>query len=92
MLGNIHPEELSGGGKTLILMKHFSRTYFNGSNCAKWILELGKEQDCCMTLYHTMDFGDGEFEIRVMNNKKELIVHNMSEVIDASDKYLRGSF
>lgn len=93
VLGNIHPEDLSGGVKTIILMKHFPGIYFNGSNCgnncSKWILELGNEQNCCMTLYHTMDFGAGEFEIRVMN-KDGLIAHNMSEIIDASDKYLRG--
>lgn len=92
VLGNIHPEDLSGGVKTVILMKHFPGIYFNGSNCgnncAKWILELGREQDCKMTLFHSMDFGDGTFDIRIMNNKRGLIAHNMSDMLDASARYL----
>ena len=35
-----------------------------------------------------MDFGDQDFNIRILNNKK-LIVHNMREFIDAGVKYLK---
>lgn len=93
VLGNIHPEDLSGGVKTLILMKHFPGIYFNGSNCgnncAPWILKLGERQNCSMILYHTMDFGPGDFRVRVMN-RRGLVAHNMSEFLDASIEYLRG--
>jgi hypothetical protein len=35
-----------------------------------------------------MDFGKGEFRIRVLNDKK-LIAHNMQEFLDAGAFYLR---
>lgn len=93
VLGLIAPEELSGGVKTLILMNHYSRLYFNGSNCgnncSRWILDIGKRKDCSMVLYHTMVFDTEPFDIRIMN-EDGLIVHNMSEFMDASIQYLRG--
>ena len=93
VLGLISPEEISGGVKTVILMNHYSRIYFNGSNCgnncARWILDIGKRKDCSMVLYHTMVFDADSFDIRIMNHKN-LIVHNMSEFMDASIQYLRG--
>ena len=57
-------------------------------NCSKWILKLGKEQDFTIALYHIMDFGKEDFEIRILNDRK-LIVHNMREFLDAADKYLK---
>lgn len=47
-LGSISPKELSGGVKTLLLMANDkSGKVFNastcGDNCAKWILQLGKQ-------------------------------------------------
>lgn len=91
VLGNITPEEISGGVKTVILMKHFPGIYFNGSNCgnncAKWILELGRSQNCSMTLFHSMDFGPEPFDIRIMN-KRGWIAHSMSDMLDASILYL----
>lgn len=92
VLGNITPLQLSGGVKAVLLMKHFPRKIFNasncGDNCAKWILKLGDEQNFTINLFHVMDFGPGEFNIRVLNNKK-LIAHNMLEFLDAGAKYLR---
>ena len=95
ILGTIPPEKLSGGVKALILMKHNPGKIFNasncGDNCAKWILQLGKEQDFTINLYHVMNFGPGEFEIKIMNAKnKKLIVHNMEEFLDAGVEYLQG--
>lgn len=48
VLGAISPKELSGGVKTLLLMANDkSGKVFNastcGDNCAKWILQLGKQ-------------------------------------------------
>ncbi len=92
VLGSISPLQLSGGVKALILMKHFPGKVFNasncGNNCAKWLLEIGKQKDYTVCLFHIMDFGPGEFEIRILNDKK-LIVHNMKEFLDAGAKYLR---
>lgn len=93
VLGSIAPEFLSGGAKALILMKNNPRKIFNaskcGDNCAKWILELAKTQNFTINLYHVMNFGRGEFEIKIMNSKKPFIVHNMSEFLDAGVKYLQ---
>ena len=92
VLGTIAPTQLSGGVKALILMKHYPGKVFNasncGDNCAKWILELAKEKNFTINLYHVMDFGPGEFEIRILNDRK-LVVHNMLEFLDAGAKYLR---
>lgn len=93
VLGNISPTQLSGGVKALILMKHFPRKTFNasncGDNCAKWILKLGEMQNFTINLFHVMDFGKGNFEIRILNHRK-LVVHNMKEFLDAGAYYLRG--
>lgn len=92
VLGNISPNQLSGGVKALILMKNYPGKIFNasncGDNCAKWLLKLGKTQNFTINLFHVMDFGPGEFEIRILNDRK-LIVHNMEEFLEAGIKYLR---
>ena len=93
VLGSISPLQLSGGVKALILMKHFPGKVFNasncGDNCAKWILELGDKQDFSINLFHVMDFGNGTFDIRILNDRK-LVVHNMQEFLTAGVSYLRG--
>ncbi len=94
VLGNISPLQLSGGVKALILMSRFPGKIFNasncGDNCAKWILSLGEKQDFTINLFHVMDFGKGDFAIRVLNDRK-LVVHNMQELLDAGTYYLRES-
>ena len=84
VLGPISVKEISGGVKTLILLAFDqSGKVFNasacGDNCAKWILQIGKEKDLTINLSHLMDFGAGEFEIRILNSGD--IVHNMKEFI-----------
>ena len=92
VLGNISPLQLSGGVKALILMKHFPGKIFNasncGDNCAKWILSLGEEQDFTINLYHVMNFGNGPYNIRILNDP-HTIAHNKQEFLDAGVKYLR---
>lgn len=92
VLGNISPLQLSGGVKALILMKHFPGKTFNasncGDNCAKWILSLGEEQDFTINLFHVMNFGNGPFNIRILNSKNK-VAHNMQEFLNAGVKYLR---
>ena len=49
VLGIIAPERLSGGTKTLLLMKNMPQMVFNastcGDNCARFILKLAKDND-----------------------------------------------
>ena len=73
-----------------LLLKIFNASNC-GDNCAKWILKLGKKKDFTIVLYHIMDFGKKDFEIRILNNKnKKLIVHNMRDFLDAVNDYLKG--
>ncbi len=92
VLGQISPLQLSGGVKALLLMKNYPGKIFNasncGDNCAPWILKLGAERDFTINLFHVMNFGEGDFEIRVLN-ERTLIVHNMQQLVDAGVKYLR---
>ena len=87
VLGAISPRELSGGVKTLILVNQMQDKIFNastcGDNCAKWLLEIGRKTNVTVNLRHIMDFGDGEFEIEVVNNHQ--VVHNMKELLDVAD-------
>lgn len=91
VLGQIPPERLSGGVKTLLLMLNEPGKIFNastcGDNCAKWILEIGKRQNLTINLRHMMSFGkDTEFEIQIKNGGE--IVHTMRELIPLASKYL----
>ena len=91
VLGPISVKEISGGVKTLILLAFDqSGKVFNasacGDNCAKWILQIGKEKDLTINLRHLMDFGAGEFEIRILNTGD--IVHNMEEFIKIAGNYV----
>lgn len=84
VLGIIPPTSLSGGVKNLILISHIKDKIFNasncGNNCAFWLLKIAKEKDITINLRHLMDFGNGEFEINVVNKNK--IVHSMNELLE----------
>ena len=91
VLGQIPPERLSGGVKTLLLMLNDPDKIFNastcGDNCAKWILEIGKQKDLTINLRHMMGFGkDTEFEIRIQIGGE--VVHSMKELIPIAHRYL----
>lgn len=90
ILGMIPPVNLSGGVKTLILMEHEPEKIFNastcGDNCAKWILKIAQNKDITINLRHIMDFGDAEFEARILNTDE--IVHNMKELIPIAGLYV----
>lgn len=83
VLGGISARELSGGVKTLIAIYKMPEKIFNasacGDNCAKWTLRIGEKQDVTINLCHLMDFGDGAFEVKVLNT--EQVVHNMDELL-----------
>ena len=92
VLGQIPPERLSGGVKTLLLILNEPDRIFNastcGDNCAKWILRIAKEskKDIVINLRHVMDFGDKPFEIKILNNGKT--VHNIQEYVMNAGLYL----
>ena len=90
VLGKIAPVSLSGGVKTLILIQNEPQTIFNastcGDNCAKWILEIGKRQDITINLRHLLDFGEGSFDICILNTGN--IVHSMKELVPIAGIYV----
>lgn len=90
VMGAISPKELSGGVKTLILVHKDKSKIFNastcGDNCAKWLLKLGETDDIVINLRHIMDFGNGEFEIEILNTNQ--IVRNMNELVDIAGMFI----
>lgn len=91
VLGAISAKDLSGGVKTLILMAHGpSEKIFNasacGDNCAKWMLRIAEQRDLTVNLRHIMDFGSGNFVIRILNTGD--VVYNMSEFVQIAGKYV----
>ncbi len=90
VLGKIGPTALSGGVKTLILIKNEPSKIFNastcGDNCAKWILKLAESEDLTINLRHLMDFGEGSFDIRILNTGQ--VVHSMKELVPIAGLYV----
>lgn len=90
IMGKIPPMGLSGGVKTLILIKNEPQKIFNastcGDNCAKWILKIAQGQDRTVNLRHIMDFGKESFEIHILNTDQ--IVHNMNELVPVAGLYV----
>lgn len=90
VLGKIPPEKLSGGVKTLILVKFEPDVIFNastcGDNCAKWLLKIAEKEDRTINLRHLMDFGKGNFDIEILNTG--MIVHSMKELIENAVKFV----
>ena len=90
VLGIIPPTNLSGGVKTLILINHVADKIFNasncGDNCAPWLLKIAQKKDVTVNLRHLMDFGTGDFTIKIENTNK--IVHNMLELITEAGSFV----
>lgn len=90
VLGMIPPTALSGGVKTLLLIKNCPNEVFNastcGDNCARFILELAKEKDVTINLRHIMDFGKAKFAAKILNNGS--MVHNMGELLPIAARYV----
>lgn len=90
VLGKITPTKLSGGVKTLILVKFEADVVFNastcGDNCSKWLLKIAEDEDRTINLRHIMNFGEGEFLIQVLNTGD--IVHNMKELTDIAVNFV----
>lgn len=83
VFGNMSPKKLSGGVKTLLLIANDPSKVFNastcGDNCAEWILRIAEKKKVIINLRHLMDFGKGEFKIKVMNTGKT--VRSMEELV-----------
>ena len=90
VFGIIPPERLSGGTKTLLLIKNCPDQVFNastcGDNCARFILKLARKQDITINLRHIMNFGKTRFQARVLND--DIVVTGMEEYLFAAAKYV----
>lgn len=90
VLGMIPPTELSGGVKTLLLIKNCPDKVFNastcGDNCARFLLRLGREKDITVNLRHVMNFGKSKFTAEILNDGS--IVHNMQELLPVAAQYV----
>lgn len=90
ILGKIPPTGLSGGVKTLILVKFDKDKIFNastcGDNCAKWLLKIAETEDRTINLHHLMQFGLEPFTIRILNTDQ--IVHSMEELVSIAGEFV----
>ena len=90
VLGKIPPLSLSGGVKTLILVKFEPAVIFNastcGDNCAKWLLKMAEQEDRTINLRHLMDFGKEPFELHILNTDQ--VVHSMKELVPIAGLYV----
>ena len=88
--GKIPPVGLSGGVKTLILVKFEKDKVFNastcGDNCARFILELGRKQNITINLRHAMNFGKGKFTAEILNDG--IVIHSMQELLPIAAQYV----
>lgn len=90
VLGKIPPLGLSGGVKTLILVKFNPTKVFNastcGDNCAKWLLKIAEKENRTINLRHLMDFGREPFTIHILNTQQT--VHSMEELVSIAGEFV----
>ena len=90
VFGLVSPVQLSHGVKTLLLVANDRKHLFNaspcGDDCAKWFLKIAEDRKTVISLRHLMDFGKGQFKIRVLNTGR--IVHNMAELVPEAGEYV----
>lgn len=90
VMGIIPPTSLSGGVKTLILIDKMPQKVFNasncGDNCAAWLLKIGASKDVTVNLRHLMNFGQGRFDIKILNANQ--VVHSMQELVPIAGRYV----
>ena len=90
VLGKIPPTGLSGGVKTLILVKFGVEKVFNastcGDNCAKWLLKMAESEDRTINLHHLMNFGKDPFTIRILNTGQ--IVRSTEELVSVAGEFI----
>ena len=90
VFGGIPVRDLSGGVKTLILMKfdneHIVNASYCGDNCAQWILRIAEKKDLTIRLGYLMDFGSKSIKARVANSGK--IFDNCKDLFLEAIEYL----
>ena len=96
VLGPISPRELSGGVKTLLLLAFDNSGKIFNATClcvhklqkeaVQQILEIAENKDLTISLHHSMNFGDGEYAIKILNNG--VVVHNQEEWLDVVYDFL----
>ena len=90
VLGKIAPERLSGGVKTLMLVKFMPDRVLNvstcGNHCSKWLLKIAEDEERTVNLRNIMDFGDDPFSIHVRNTDQ--VVHSMRELLPIAIQYV----
>ncbi|MDY3016506.1 MAG: DUF4869 domain-containing protein [Blautia sp.] len=90
VLGKIPPVGLSGGVKTLILVKFDKDKIFNvstcGDNCAKWLLRIAESEDRTVNLLHLMDFGTEPFAVHVLNTDQ--MAYSMEELVSIAGEFV----
>lgn len=90
VFGGIPVRDLSGGVKTLILMKfdneHIVNASYCGDNCAQWILRIAEKKDLTIRLGYLMDFGSKPIKVRVANSGK--IFDNCKDLFLEAIEYL----
>lgn len=89
--GILASDKICGGVKAILLMKNCPEIVVNatncGDNCAKWIQQLGREQDVTITLYYPMKFME-PFEAVCLNTGKKL--KNKKQFFNAYIDWYRG--
>lgn len=90
VLRKIAPERLSGGVKTLMLVKFMPDRVFNvstcGNHCSKWLLKIAEDEERTVNLRNIMNFGDDPFSIHVLNTDQ--VVHSMRELLPIAIQYV----
>ena len=89
VLGKIPPVGLSGGVKTLILVKFEKDKIFNastcGDNCAKWLLKIAETEDRTINLHPSNGFETRSL-IHIANTDQ--IVHSMEELVSIAGEFV----
>lgn len=93
VLGPVSVKELSGGVKTLILLAFVKiRRYliypYVETTVRSGFWKLGKRKNLTVNLRHVMNFGDGKFEIEILNTDE--IVYDMEKFSEIAGKLCVG--
>ena len=91
ILGSIPPERLSGGVQTLIMIYEKPQLVFDatscGENCAKWLLEIGKQKEVTVNLNYLMKFENvPDFEVYIENENRS--VSSIEDYVMTAVKYV----
>lgn len=91
MWGGMSPDKLSGGLKTLILVKELPNITFDitncGENCFKWLFKICENEDRTVVLkYHPLIAFLDPFKMKIINNDK--IVTNAGDMSSETMEFI----